>query len=219
MVAGQRNVASGTGGRGGPATGRRPGALARLGLTGPRAEDTLTGLGWWVGDKPSPGAEDIMWALARSPDPDLALRTVDRLAGADAREWAACEKALRTDVVLRGRLLAVAGGSTALGDHLVGFPDRWRRLAADAPDALTDVGTRTATLLTAVGADPDAPPAGAPGGGAARLRDAEGVAALRIAYRDETDERGNTHRVSYMAGDVTYEEWKKQKEAEARGGR
>lgn len=41
----------------------------------------------------------------------------------------------------------------------------------------------------------------------------------RIAYRDETDAKGNPRRVSYMAGDITYEEWKKQKEAEARGNR
>ena len=126
-----------------------------------------------------------MWALARSPDPDLALRALDRLAGANAREWTACEAALRGDVVLRGRLFALLGGSTALGDHLVSHPDRWRRLTAAAPDACTDVATRTATLLTAVGADPDGPPAGAQGAAAASLRDSEAVNALRTAYRDE----------------------------------
>ena len=123
--------------------------------------------------------------LARSPDPDLALRALDRLAGANAREWTACEAALRGDVVLRGRLFALLGGSTALGDHLVSHPDRWRRLTAAAPDACTDVATRTATLLTAVGADPDGPPAGAQGAAAATLRDSEAVNALRTAYRDE----------------------------------
>ena len=126
-----------------------------------------------------------MWALARSPDPDLALRALDRLAGANAREWTACEAALRGDVVLRGRLFALLGGSTALGDHLVSHPDRWRRLTAAAPDACTDVATRTASLLTAVGADPDGPPAGAQGAAAASLRDSEAVNALRTAYRDE----------------------------------
>ena len=189
MVSGERNVASGTGPRGRPpgrpATGRRPGALARLGLTGPRAEEVLTALGWWAGDQPAPAAENVMWALARSPDPDLALRAVDRLAGTDARQWKECEAALRRDVVLRGRLFALLGGSTALGDHLVAHPDRWRRLTADAPDPAADVATRTATLLTAVGADPSAPPAGAEGGSAARLRNGEAVHALRTAYRDE----------------------------------
>jgi glutamate-ammonia-ligase adenylyltransferase len=189
VAAGERSVAAGAGAQGGPpgriSTGRRPNALARLGLTGPRAETTLTTLGWWADDQPAPGADDVMWALARSPDPDLALRAVDRLASADARLWKECDAALRRDVVLRGRLFGLLGGSTALGDHLIAHADRWRRLTAAAPDPITDVATRTATLLAAVGADPAAPPAGAVGGGAARLRDAEAVHALRTAYRDE----------------------------------
>ena len=57
-------------------------SLARLGLTEPWAEDTLTELGWWAGDSPADGAEQIMWALARSPDPSLALRTAERLVAA-----------------------------------------------------------------------------------------------------------------------------------------
>ena len=187
MVSGERDVAAGA--RGGPpgrvSTGRRPNALARLGLSGQRAEEILTALGWWKDDKPAPDAENVMWALARSPDPDLALRATDRLAGADARQWKECDAALRRDVVLRGRLFALLGGSTALGDHLVAHPDRWRRLGVDTPDPATGVEARTATLLAAVGADPAAPPAGAEGGGAARLRDSEAVDALRTAYRDE----------------------------------
>ncbi len=185
MVSGERSIAPGRAGAPArPSADRRPGApLARLGLTGPRAEETLTALGWWAGDAPAPGAENVMWALARSPDPELALRAVDRLAAADAREWGGCDAALRRDVVLRGRLFGLLGGSTALGDHLVAHPDRWRRLTADAPDPCTDVAARTATLLRAVGADPAAPPAGAPGGGAADRGDAE--VALRTAYRDE----------------------------------
>ena len=70
-----------------------------------------------------------MWALARSPDPDLALRTVDRLAAADARDRGGVRRrAARATSCLRGRLFALLGGSTALGDHLVTHPDRWRRL-------------------------------------------------------------------------------------------
>jgi len=166
-------------------SGRRPNALARLGLTGPRAEEILTTLGWWADDKPASGAENVMWALARSPDPNLALRALDRLAGADARTWKDCDAALRRDVVLRGRLFALLGGSTALGDHLLTHPDRLRRLTADAPDPCTDVATRTATLLAAVGADPAAPLAGAEGGAAAAVTDSEAVHALRTAYRDD----------------------------------
>ena len=168
-----------------PSGDRRPGApLARLGLTGSRAEETLTALGWWAGDGPAPGAHDVMWALARSPDPNLALNTLDRLAAA-ASDWPACDAALRSDLVLRGGLLALIGSSTALGDHLVTHPDRWRRLTADVPDPCADAATCTATLLAAVGADPDAPPAGGPGGGAASLTNGAAVTALRTAYRDE----------------------------------
>jgi [glutamine synthetase] adenylyltransferase / [glutamine synthetase]-adenylyl-L-tyrosine phosphorylase len=188
VVSGERSVAAGVGGpaRGGPpqrrTADRRAGApLARLGLTGARAEQVLTDLGWWTGDEPAPGAEHPMWALARSPDPDLALRALERFAAA-VDDWRACDAALRRDVVLRGRLLALLGGSTALGDHLVTHPDRWHRLTDEAS---TDVDTRTARLLAAVGADPATPPAGAPGGGAATLPDGEVVPALRTAYRDE----------------------------------
>jgi len=157
------------------------GSLARLGLTGPWAEATLADLGWWSGDKPTDGAEPIMWALARSPDPDLALRTVERLFGA-VSDGAALDAALRTDTGLRGRLLAVAGSSSVLGDHLVTHPDRWHRLASTAGRPLE---LPPATLLTAVGADPDGPPAGSADGTPAALTGAAAISALRSAYRDE----------------------------------
>ncbi|GEL18989.1 glutamate-ammonia-ligase adenylyltransferase [Pseudonocardia asaccharolytica DSM 44247 = NBRC 16224] len=167
-------------------TDRRSGtSLARLGLTEPRAEATLERLGWWRGDGPVEGAGPIMWALARSPDPNLALRTVDRLAAAP--EWDTIDAELRTDLGLRGRLFGLVGGSTALGDHLVAHPDRWPMLA-DGPDRNNpppDRARRTANLLRAVGADPAAPPAGTPGGGRAVLTGAAAVSALRIAHRDE----------------------------------
>jgi glutamate-ammonia-ligase adenylyltransferase len=156
-------------------------SLARLGLTEPWVEATLDELGWWAGDKPADGAEEIMWALARSPDPDLALRTVERLVHAvsDRKEF---EAALRSDAGLRGRLFALLGSSSALGDHLVTHPDRWNRLVTDAPDVGHDP---RAALLRAVGADPDAPPAGSPGGAAATVTGSEAISALRTAYRDE----------------------------------
>ncbi|OJY38386.1 bifunctional [glutamine synthetase] adenylyltransferase/[glutamine synthetase]-adenylyl-L-tyrosine phosphorylase [Pseudonocardia sp. 73-21] len=149
------------------------GSLARLGLTESWAEQTLIDLGWWSGDRPTLGSEPIMWALARSPDPDLALRTVERLfaAVADRQELSG---ALRTDMGLRGRLLALLGSSTALGDHLVTHPDRWHRLRESArPPA-----DPTATMLAAVGADPDSP-------SAATLTGSEAVEALGTAYRDK----------------------------------
>ncbi len=156
-------------------------SLARLGLTEPRAEATVTELGWWAGDKPAAGAEPVMWALARSPDPDLALRSVERLVQV-VPDRAELDEALRTDVVLRGRLLALLGSSTALADHLVTHPDRWHRLTESAAPAGEGA---TAALLRAVGADPDGQPAGGPGGAAATLTGAEAIGALRTAYRDE----------------------------------
>ncbi|GAA1265570.1 bifunctional [glutamine synthetase] adenylyltransferase/[glutamine synthetase]-adenylyl-L-tyrosine phosphorylase [Pseudonocardia aurantiaca] len=156
-------------------------SLARLGLTEPRAESTVTELGWWAGDKPAEGAGPIMWALARSPDPDLALRAAERLVQA-VPDRADFDAALRTDQVFRGRLLALLGSSTALADHLITHPDRWHRLTASAPPP---GAAATAALLRAVGADPDGPPAGAAGGSPATLTGAEAITALRTAYRDE----------------------------------
>ncbi len=156
-------------------------SLARLGLTEPWAEDVLTQLGWWAGDRPSDGAEQIMWALARSPDPDLALRAAERLVAAIS-DRAAFDAALRAEVGLRGRLLALLGSSTVLADHLAIHPDRWHRLRDERAAGGDDPA---AALLTAVGADPDAPPAGAPGGARAELTGPAAVQALRTAYRDE----------------------------------
>ena len=165
-------------------TDRRTGRISRLGLTDARAEAVAEKLGWWSGDGPADDtAAPVMWALARSPDPDLALRAVERLAEA-APDWPELDAALRADEVLRGRLLALLGASTALADHLVANPDRWRRLTADEA-TVADPARFPAALLAAVGADPDAPPAGAPGGGRARLTGAEAIPALRTAYRDE----------------------------------
>jgi glutamate-ammonia-ligase adenylyltransferase len=153
-------------------------SLARLGL-GPRSETVLRELGWWAADGPAAGAEVVMWALARSPDPDQALLAVERLYAAVA-DRPALDAAVRADAGLRGRLLALLGSSTALADHLVTHPDRWHRLAADP-----DPAGYAERLLRAVGADPDAAPPGTPQGGRARLTGPEAVAALRTAYRDE----------------------------------
>ncbi|WP_181781063.1 bifunctional [glutamine synthetase] adenylyltransferase/[glutamine synthetase]-adenylyl-L-tyrosine phosphorylase [Pseudonocardia pini] len=155
-------------------------SLARLGLTEPWAEDTLRELGWWAGDRPVEGAEHVMWALARAPDPDLALRQVERLAKA-AADWKTVDGELRTDVGLRGRLFALLGASTALGDHLIAHPDRWS-LLADTPDRADpppDVVQRTNRLLRAVGADPEAERP------RAQLTGSAAVTTLRTAYRDE----------------------------------
>jgi glutamate-ammonia-ligase adenylyltransferase len=163
-------------------TGRAP---ARLGLTDPDAGPRLATLGWWDGDAPVGGTEQIVWALARSPDPDLALLAVERYREAlGEQEWSALVEELCTDQGLRGRLFGVLGGSTALGDHLVAHPDRWRSLRSESTPGRTydaselpDLEERTATLLAAVGASADRP--------RATVLEPDGIGALRLAHRDE----------------------------------
>ncbi|HEX2301517.1 MAG TPA: hypothetical protein VHH34_23950, partial [Pseudonocardiaceae bacterium] len=87
--------------------GRTALSPARLGLTDDGAADTLVRLGWWRDGQAAPDAVDVLWTLSRAPDPDLALRTLARLAGAAGAGWAELDTALREDDGLRGRLLAV----------------------------------------------------------------------------------------------------------------
>ncbi|MGH3973558.1 MAG: bifunctional [glutamine synthetase] adenylyltransferase/[glutamine synthetase]-adenylyl-L-tyrosine phosphorylase, partial [Pseudonocardiaceae bacterium] len=104
-------------------------ALARLGFTNHGTADALARLGWWRDGQARADAQDALWALSRAPDPDLALRTLQRLANATGAGWAELDAALCRDPGVRGRLLAVLGSSTALGDHLVAKPHRWRKVA------------------------------------------------------------------------------------------
>jgi glutamate-ammonia-ligase adenylyltransferase len=152
------------------------GRLARYGFgigsgdDGARAADLLGtgGLGWWDAEAQQPAGEaatELVTALSRAADPDLALRQLHRLAEAAGRGSAGAGgkellTALEADGGLRRRLFAVLGASSALGDHLVANPGHWRALAS--------------------GADGKAPPA------SGRLEPAEGpepVAALRRSYR------------------------------------
>jgi [glutamine synthetase] adenylyltransferase / [glutamine synthetase]-adenylyl-L-tyrosine phosphorylase len=82
--------------------GRTGLSLARLGLTDDGAADILTKLGWWGHGRPGPDAEGFLWALSRAPDPNLALRTLDRLARAADTEWPELDAALRGEPALRG---------------------------------------------------------------------------------------------------------------------
>ncbi|NIH85288.1 bifunctional [glutamine synthetase] adenylyltransferase/[glutamine synthetase]-adenylyl-L-tyrosine phosphorylase [Amycolatopsis granulosa] len=110
---------------------RGAGSPARYGFTDDRAEEHLRAAGWWTDAGPAREALDILVALSRSADPDLALRSLDRIREADERNWAELAEALRDNRAVRGRLVAVLGTSSALGDFLVGHPDEWTRLAAD----------------------------------------------------------------------------------------
>ncbi|MGH3751530.1 MAG: bifunctional [glutamine synthetase] adenylyltransferase/[glutamine synthetase]-adenylyl-L-tyrosine phosphorylase [Pseudonocardiaceae bacterium] len=167
-------------------------ALARLGFTDGGAADTLTRLGWLRDGQARTDAEDALWALSRAPDPDLALRTLARLANAIGDEWAELDAALCQDAGVRGRLLAVLGSSTALGDHLVAKPERWRGLTASDAAQPRWAGRAVQRLLTAVGADAvDMDPTGGgspqPGtseGPRASLTGIDAQRALRDSYRD-----------------------------------
>lgn len=158
-------------------------ALARFGLTEERAEHDLRAAGWWDTTGPVAGGEPILTALSRSPDPDLALRGLGRLREADPVGWPDVAEALRTDPGLRGRLCAVLGTSTALADFLAAQPEQWRRLSGANAGQLTLASEFSETLLVTVGADPTTAPPGTPTGARARLRGAEAIRTLRLAYR------------------------------------
>ena len=135
----------------------RPSRLARYGFAdnGTRAADLLGpgGLRLWNAETQGPvdaDAGELIQALSRAADPNLALRQLHRMIDAVARaalrgnggpvtgpgeeivESPAAEAVLRalyTDAGLRRRLIAVLGASSALGDHLVANHDQWRVLA------------------------------------------------------------------------------------------
>ena len=150
----------------------------RLGLVEPTAPAELARLGWNDAD-----SVELLWALSRAPNADLALRTLARLADALGEGWSELDSALRSDTGLRGRLFGVLGASSALGDHVVANPDRWQMLAGSL--VLPDKHTFTARMLDSVDAEPESD--GRPG----RLMHRAGlvgphaVAALRTTYRDQ----------------------------------
>ncbi|MGQ0841430.1 bifunctional [glutamine synthetase] adenylyltransferase/[glutamine synthetase]-adenylyl-L-tyrosine phosphorylase [Actinokineospora sp.] len=151
-------------------------SAARFGLTESRAERDLRAAGLWGEVGPVPEYEVTLTALSRSPDPDLALRGLDRIRESDPDGWPDLRAAITEDRRLRGRLLAVLGSSSALADFLATRHGAWRRLGGGA----TDVDGYTATLLSAVGADDSDV---SPQGPVAALRGPEAVRALKFAYR------------------------------------
>ncbi|MDG4772127.1 bifunctional [glutamine synthetase] adenylyltransferase/[glutamine synthetase]-adenylyl-L-tyrosine phosphorylase [Solwaraspora sp. WMMD792] len=163
-----------------------------------RAADLLgpDGLGLWQvqAQQPvDPPAAELLTALSRAADPDLALRQLHRLVEAQRRDagtggsgsgvgggngagGSPVLDALHADPGLRRRLIAVLGASSSLGDHLVANPDQWSVLA-----------TENGVAPTADGAlDVDPPPAAADGNADAAptpLVGAAAITALRRAYR------------------------------------
>jgi [glutamine synthetase] adenylyltransferase / [glutamine synthetase]-adenylyl-L-tyrosine phosphorylase len=99
-------------------------SVGRLGLVEPPARADLDRLGW-----NTDAHVELLWSLSRSPDADLALRTMVRLADALEDDWDELNHELVKDRGLRGRLFGVLGSSLALGDHLVAHPQSWHLLA------------------------------------------------------------------------------------------
>ncbi|NUS44782.1 MAG: bifunctional [glutamine synthetase] adenylyltransferase/[glutamine synthetase]-adenylyl-L-tyrosine phosphorylase, partial [Mycobacteriaceae bacterium] len=145
-------------------------SVGRLGLLEPDAGALLTTLGWDNAD-----GVDVLWALSRAPDADLALQTLVRLRHALGADWAELDTALRADTRLRGRLFGLVGSSIAFADHLVADPAAWRLLRAEAMPHGDEL---TADMLAAV----DATPAGYTH--RAGVTGVDAVAALRKRYRD-----------------------------------
>ncbi|MGN9775496.1 bifunctional [glutamine synthetase] adenylyltransferase/[glutamine synthetase]-adenylyl-L-tyrosine phosphorylase [Micromonospora sp. H33] len=176
---------------------RAAGRLARYGFGagdgGSRAADLLgpDGLGLWRPDTQEPADEpatELLTALSRAADPDLALRQLHRLVEAERRTagngngsagigtGSALLAALHDDPGLRRRLVAVLGASSALGDHLVANPDQWTALRT-APDGLAPPADGRLDLT-------------GEGQPIAVLRTAYRLALLRIAAADLTGGRG-----------------------------
>jgi glutamate-ammonia-ligase adenylyltransferase len=144
-------------------------SAARFGFTDERADAQLRAAGWWGESGPTDAVSNVLTALSRCPDPDLALRGIDRIREADESAWPELAEALRTNSDLRGRLLGVLGSSSALADFVASDPPQWKRLAGKK---CTPAEKYTDTLLDAV-RSPDG----------STLTGTEAEQALRSAYR------------------------------------
>ncbi|MEU4478802.1 bifunctional [glutamine synthetase] adenylyltransferase/[glutamine synthetase]-adenylyl-L-tyrosine phosphorylase [Micromonospora sp. NPDC023966] len=179
------------------------GRLARYGFAeadgGARAADLLgpDGLGLWRLDEQEPtdeAAGELLAALSRAANPDLALRQLHRLVEAERRtaEKPVVLDALAADPGLLRRLVAVLGASSALGDHLVANPHQWAVLATEADglapraDGRLDLAA-AARLTAATGPVPV-------------LRQAYRLALLRIAAADLTGGRGLEQTMAALSG-------------------
>jgi glutamate-ammonia-ligase adenylyltransferase len=142
--------------------------LADLGVTG-------TGPDGLARPEADGRAGELLSALAAAADPDQALAALTRM-----QPDAELLGALEADPVLRDRLTAVLGASSALGDHLARHPADWRLLLDAAPFPSMSAEDLRAELLAAVGAaSQDSEPVADP----ARLGGADPATRLRVAYR------------------------------------
>ncbi|MBE1498417.1 glutamate-ammonia-ligase adenylyltransferase [Amycolatopsis lexingtonensis] len=150
---------------------RTTASAARYGFTDPRAEGQLRAAGWWDDAGPVASATDVLVALSRTADPDLALRGLDRIREADDAEWTRLEERLRAHRTFRGRLLGVLGTSSALADFLAANPDQWHALTGDK---CTDSACYREALRTALVRDDGSV-----------LTGLEAEQALKVGYRGQ----------------------------------
>src|ERR1044072_804841 len=101
-------------------------SVARYGFTDPRADGQLRAAGWWTETGPDGSAADVLSALSRAADPDLALSGLDRIREVDPSAWNELDQALRTNRTFRGRMLGVLGTSSALADFMVSNTGCWK---------------------------------------------------------------------------------------------
>ena len=127
---------------------------------------------------------ELLWSLSRAANADLALRTLVRIKDGLGDGWRELDQALRKDKsLLRGRLFALVGASSAFGDHLAADPIGWKLLDGTA---LPTKDEATAALLEVRGiATVDE---GATEGSLtyrATVTGPEAVVALRKSYKDQ----------------------------------
>ena len=150
----------------------------RLGLVEPGAPDDLRALGWTDAD-----SIELLWALSRAANADLALRSIVRLREGLGEGWAELDARLRVDKPLRGRLFGLLGASAAFADHLAAEPEAWKLLAGEVP-----APTRESALEALLGSGQAVPEEGAHRDALlyrAGITGPEAVAILRKTYRDQ----------------------------------
>jgi glutamate-ammonia-ligase adenylyltransferase len=156
----------------------------RYGLSdSPRITEDLGIAG--LSDPTDPETATVLGSVSRTARPELTVTTLARLlTAAGPAQAQQIITAVRTERTLRARLLAVLGGSAALGEHLVANPTQWSLLRTEAvPHDLLDPAEIRRTIWSAVDLDPDAPPCTGTSGGRAGRTGPAAINALRSAYR------------------------------------
>jgi glutamate-ammonia-ligase adenylyltransferase len=132
--------------------------LARYGFIDQERAAALAGvdgLGLWDDAAQQPvdeRASALLDTLAITADPDLALRTLDRLVEACRRTAGAGDplEAMLDDPRLRRRLIEVLGVSANLGDLLVANPDEWQELRGEQNKRPAGYSTRVVDTVPAL---------------------------------------------------------------------